>query len=293
MVDDVHLRRAAAGGRRLLRRVAPPAVRQWLDALARQSALPASVEALGGFLAAMGIELHRAFRRSGADVRTLILNLHRLVLTAEADPVALPPAMRPFVPWVTKHLLASREGSNAGRTILFRWIEAMSERLTLQRYSRLDHRTQQARALLVGPIELLGLSGGASESSLANWADLMLGFFDHLEAPNQARWGRDRLTNPAGEQLFGGFFSLSETVAPPDAAAMERSLDRLHEAMVAFAADEASRGLPPALATLSAEAIEAVRFRRATGRWPSRFSAPAEGLGLVRRWWRRLRRKGD
>ena len=83
MTSNMHTRRAATAGRKRLRSALPPGIFRWIELLGENLGAAEETFALAGSLTAIALELQRAYRTSGADVRELIWGLHRLIREPE------------------------------------------------------------------------------------------------------------------------------------------------------------------------------------------------------------------
>lgn len=274
--DDPDRRRAARTGRALLRRGLQPGLHAWIEALARAHEDPDRVFAWGGALAAIALELERAYGRAGSEVRDLILQLHRAIDATGAPPSLFAyPELADFLPWITG-LPASgpdRAWLQTRRTLLS-WIDVASERLTMRRYHRPDHPLHHARALIVQPLVQLGLDPGGEGATAHHGAEAwdpfaltLLRFLDLLDSERQGALGRNRVAGSLPAQM-GGFYGVSENVQPPERNAVDQLTRELLQAVGSLAAAP----LPsPLVGVILKDMNAALETRLRRGDWPQAF----------------------
>lgn len=195
-----------------LRRGLPQAAQSWLagDDIDH----PPDVVISAGFFAEIGLALNEAYSRTGEELRDLIWALHRFLKDSSAP---APTALEPYAAW---HRLWIGVEDQWRRAVIHNWIDAANERLTMQAYHRADQRRRHALALIAGPMAMLGVcpreSAADPRGEVACLAELVLRFFDLLDAERQAAIGRNRIAAPRADG-FGGFYALAAEARPPSA----------------------------------------------------------------------------
>ena len=215
--------------------------------------------------------------------------MHRLLREGDAARGRVK-GLESWEPWLLGRLAAGDAGREPGekenpvRSMLFQWVEVANERLTMQRYHRRDHRARHARVLIAAPLEV---AGAIVADKATDFAELLLRFYDHLDAKCQADLGRNRIEEPTDESL-GGLYSMGAGPAPPSEKAIQDSLGQLNDDLGAFR----GRDLPTTLQTLaeraSKEMRHAIEERLRSGAWPLQYRlATAEQRRAPPPWWRR------
>ncbi len=270
---------AVRAARRTLRRQAPPLIARFLNHLTACPAIaPDRVDtawALAALAREMAGALAAAQQTGGRPVVELVFALHRrlghgVATPAPAPTIDLAPVLRglaPYEAWLAR-LTAD---SPPWRAALMRWIDVLSERLTMHRYPDPYRRRQHAHALLGRPLELLAAPAvGAAEIDPVALA--LLRFWDLARARAYAGRGWNRLDSPADR--LGGFYGLADEARPPTPEEIRSAAAALHAEL---------NGEWPAWAEpLRADLQAATASYLESNRWPA-WTTADRPAGLIQR----------
>ena len=242
--------------RRHLHREGPPALERLLMLVERHTS-PAQAAPLW-LAAAVGLhiwnQLHDALESSGRETVTRTFALH----AALRDPApADPHPLGNYTEW----LHAAIATDPRWRTMLMQWIDVLTERLTLHRYNRPDHRPHHARTLIA---QLLALAGLVETNINPTLLDQLLHAWDLASARELQAYGWNRLTL-SDEAPLGGTYGLADQARPADDALILSEARALLEELRSPAVAET----PGSLATqLRAELIATLESFLEHGTWP-------------------------
>lgn len=271
------LRRAAKAGRKELRRVLPPALFELLDR-APEDSFRERAFAFGGSLATIAVTLESAYRISGAGVRDAIWALHAFIREDDAPAI---PQLEPYSEWLRAELRRDNESARKLQSIVFRWIDVASERLTMRRYHRADHLRGHAATLIAAPVQWLleSVAGHVVQQGrddLAAISELILRYWDFADSERQLAAGHNRIVRRENEQI-GGFYGVAESFQTPATEEIAESMRQLAN----DALDMQKQVLSPASAALNAiysslpgAIARAVEARESRGKWPKAWEIP-------------------
>lgn len=213
-------------------------------------------------MAAISLDLERAYARAGSDVRDSVFRLHEFVRAPEPDPArAAFGEFATFAPWLAERLAEDAAGGR-WRGATFRWIEVASERLTMRAYHRADQFDRHARVLVADPCALAGVHVPLDA------ARAVLRFADLQRADEHFAAGRDRLRPPEANDGFGGTYAYVDEAIPRGPSGVVESASRL-------AGDLEGVLAPIAGADIAREMAAATRARAESGAWPKNAAPPA------------------
>lgn len=287
------MKRASGAARKLLRRALPPALARWIEQFAASFPSQESALSLAGGLAAIALDLRAAYLRSGSEVRELVWSLHKIL---HGEPTS--PSAGEFYDFEAslRAALSSEPKSDASalRSLLFKWIDAATERLTMSRYHGRDHHRRHAAILIAGPWAWLAareaeqVPSANEASAMLGFSELMLDLWDQLDAEAQAAIGRNRIARAESNE-FGGFYGMAAASDPPSPEEIDKRLADLDGAFAGFIV----AALPSEARALGSTIIEETRSSLAErirkGAWPSDFQIPKIASGSsARPWWKKL-----
>lgn len=280
----------AAQARKMLERQgAPPltSALRLLEEVQVERAVADKLWTVAGVGIAFSGMLHEAQATSGRRVIDTIFALHALLAPESAQPSAeLAPSLfmhlEPYLPW----LRSMARTHTDWRSLWMRWIDTLSERLTMHRYGDRGRRRLHARVLLAEPLMLIQaesgcMAGAQADADLIAFCETSLGFWDLIHAPADAAKGWNRIALP-GENQMGGFFGLGDEARPPD----EDDICRGAEGLLAGLLESCCTPLPlpgqagadPLAAwiqRLQNELFKALELYLQTGLWPEWTQKPA------------------
>jgi len=189
---------------------------------------PGTVRSKQAWMAAVtGVCLARilqgAMAVSGRQVVERICQLHRSLEDAVVGSIrggvdeSLATELGPCLEWWN----FNRRAGSVWKRVWIGWIEVLSERLTMTRYSDPMRRSQHAQILLVTPLsairdessrlEKCGLVRETDDESgvTARYCEWMIRFWDLVHAERMAGQGWNRISFRANRQM-GGFYALDD-----------------------------------------------------------------------------------
>ena len=237
--------------------------------------------------------LNRAHSTAGRAVVELIFTLHARLghgappAQTDARLNASLARLKPYEPWIEEYV-----GSGSlWRPVLIRWVDILSERLTMHRYGDAGRRRLHAEALLAVPLRLIfgldtepeRLKGTAQQEALTAFCEQVLAFWDLTRAETQSSLGWNRIEPPAADQI-GGFVGLADEARPPTPETVRRTAGEMAAAIQAAPSPRPDESLDAWLDDLSVQMQAALKQYAATGYWPPGIG-PADGGGM----WNRFR----
>ncbi len=227
--------------------------------------------------AGLGHELSHALsgahRQTGRLVVDLVFTFHSRL--GQGNPPAqhhtrLEEFMSPIAmydPWIR----SVAESRSPWRQILIRWVDVMSERLTMHRYTDPRRRRLHAEALLARPLRLFfneaARNDEATEIETA-FCEQALAFWDLTRAERQREWGWNRVEAPQGPRM-GGFYGLADEARPPTPDALRKAAGELAAALESATPRPSGAVMRHCLVRLRDQMQPTLEEYARTGRWPS------------------------
>ena len=247
--------------------------------------------------AGLGHELSHALsvahRQTGRLVVDLVFTLHSRL--GQGSPPAQPhPRLEEFLspiamydPWIR----SVAESRSPWRPVLIRWVDVMSERLTMHRYTDPRRRRLHAEALLLRPLRLFFNEAARTDEATVietAFCEHLLAFWDLTQAERQREWGWNRVEAPQDPRM-GGFYGLADEARPPTPEALRKAAGELAavlESEISRPSSGVMRHWPASLRDQMQPTLE--QYAR-TGRWPSwieranKSGAWARLIGILRK----------